>query len=75
MNPTRLLQLVAWVSALGVSAAATVAQTAAQAEPLRLPRIEQTPSSPKFWMYAVFILLLALVVFAASLKSKRSHQD
>jgi hypothetical protein len=42
---------------------------------LRPPRITESPSSPKYWMYALFILLLAVVVVAASLKSKRGHQD
>ncbi len=59
-------------------AAATLAMSAlpalAQSE-LRPPRITESPSSPKYWMYALFLLLLAAVVFAASLKSKRTHQD
>lgn len=46
----------------------------AQSE-LRPPKITENPSSPKFWMYAVLVLILAAVVFAASFKPKRTHQD
>jgi hypothetical protein len=56
--------------------AMTALPALAQAESdLRPPRITESPSSPKIWMYTLFILLLAGVVFAASLKSKRTHQD
>lgn len=57
-------------SALAASALSAIAQ-----EELRLPRIEQPPTAPRIWMYAVTILLLVVIVFAASFKSKRTHQD
>jgi hypothetical protein len=54
---------------------AMTAATAAAQSDLRPPKITQNPSSPKIWMFAVAILLLAAVVFASSLKPKRTHQD
>jgi len=59
---------------LAMTALPALAQAAAPSE-LRPPRITESPSSPKIWMYVVFVLLLSAVVFAASLKSKRTHQD
>ena len=58
-----------------ILALATLAPTALAQEALRLPRIDESPTSPRMWMYAIFLLLLAVIVFAASLKSKRTHQD
>lgn len=69
MTTTRLARLAASAAALFVTGPAL-----AQDAP-RLPRIDNTPAAPTFWMYAVAVLLLAAVVFAASLKSKRTHQD
>ncbi|RMH27469.1 MAG: hypothetical protein D6692_07620 [Planctomycetota bacterium] len=54
---------------------AMTAATAAAQSDLRPPKITQNPSSPKIWMFAVAILLLAAVIFASSLKPKRTHQD
>ncbi|MCC5822798.1 MAG: hypothetical protein LAT64_05275 [Phycisphaerales bacterium] len=68
MNRTRISRLAAWAITLGMASAPVLAGP-------RLPRITEAPSGPRFWMYAVFVLLLAGVVFAASLKSKRGHQD
>ncbi len=62
------------LATLAMTALPAVAQTLAQSE-LRPPRMTESPSSPKIWMYALLILLLSAVVFAASLKSKRTHQD
>ncbi len=70
MTTTRLARLAAWGAALFVTAGSALAQDAP-----RLPRIDETPAAPTFWMYAVAVLLLGAVVFAASLKSKRTHQD
>lgn len=60
---------------LAASALAASALPALAQDELRLPRIEEPPTAPKIWMYAVTILLLAAIVFAASFKSKRTHQD
>ncbi len=48
---------------------------AEDAEPLRPPRVGDAPSSPKFLVMGVIIVLLALVVVAVTLKTKRGHQD
>lgn len=56
-------------------ALAAAAPTALAQEALRLPRIDESPTAPRLWMYALFLLLLAVIVFASSLKSKRTHQD
>ncbi len=47
----------------------------AQNEPLRPPRTTDPPSGPKYLVIFVAVLLLAGVVFAATLRSKRGHQD
>jgi len=72
MNPTRPFRsrVAASLGVLAMAALPAFAQS-----DLRPPRITESPASPKYWMYALFILLLAAVVFAASLKSKRDHQD
>lgn len=58
----------------GFALAASALPALAQDE-LRLPRIEEPPTAPRIWMYAVTILLLVVIIFAASFKSKRTHQD
>lgn len=70
MIRTRLTAALTALLALAASAPTAMAQ-----EALRLPRIDESPTAPRIWMYAVFLLLLAAIVFAASLKSKRTHQD
>jgi hypothetical protein len=67
---TRISKAASWMVGIGLAAGPALGQDA-----LRPPRIDEAPTGPKIWMYAVFILLLALTVFAASLKSKRGHQD
>jgi hypothetical protein len=57
-------------SALAASTLPAIAQ-----DELRLPRIEEPPTAPRIWMYALTLLLLAAIIFAASFKSKRTHQD
>lgn len=47
----------------------------AQGEPLRPPRTTEPPSGPKYLVIFVALLLLGGVVFAATLRSKRGHQD
>lgn len=47
----------------------------AQDEALRPPTTKEAPSAPKYIVIAVAVLLLGLVAFVASLKSKRGHQD
>lgn len=68
MNPTRISRLAAWAITLGAGTTGVLAGP-------RLPRITDSPTAPVFWMYALAVLLLGAVVFAASLKSKRGHQD
>lgn len=47
----------------------------AQDEPLRPPTTQDPPSGPKFLVMGIAVLLLGLVVFVATLRSKRGHQD
>ena len=47
----------------------------AQDTPLRPPTTTAPPSGPKFIVLGVVVLLTGLVVFVATLKSKRGHQD
>ena len=44
-------------------------------EALRPPKTDTPASGPKYLIYFIAILLLAGVVFAVTLKTKRSHQD
>lgn len=66
---------------LSKSACALVALTGtamsvmAQDDELRPPTTTDAPSSPKFVVIGVAVLLLGLVVVVATLKSKRGHQD
>ena len=43
--------------------------------PLRPPKVTDPPVAPKIIVYLVLALLVGGVIFAATLKSKRSHQD
>ncbi len=56
---------------LALSAGAAMAQDTT----LRPPTTKTPPSGPKFIVMGVAILLTGLVVFVATLKSKRGHQD
>jgi len=47
----------------------------AQVEGLKPPRAKEAPSSPKFLMMGVVLVLLALTVVVVTLKAKRGHQD
>ena len=44
-------------------------------EALSPPTTREDPIAPKVMVYFVGLLLVAGVVFAATLKSKRTHQD
>jgi hypothetical protein len=63
------------VIAAAMACAVGVSDVLAQNEELRPPTTQDPPSSPKFIVWGVAILLTGLVVFAATLKSKRGHQD
>ncbi len=52
-----------------------VGDVLAQDDALRPPTTQDPPSSPKFIVMGVALLLTGLVVFVASLKTKRGHQD
>lgn len=47
----------------------------AQDEPLRPPTTQEPPSGPKFLVLGIAVLLLGMVIFVATLRSKRGHQD
>lgn len=47
----------------------------AQDDALRPPTTSNVPSSPKFIVMGVALLLTLVVVFVATLKTKRGHQD
>ncbi|MFK7758596.1 MAG: hypothetical protein AB8C13_01470 [Phycisphaerales bacterium] len=47
----------------------------AQAEELRPPKASEAPSSPKYLMMGVLLVIFAGVVVAVTLKTKRGHQD
>ena len=42
---------------------------------LRPPKTQDEPSSPVYVVMVIAVLLVGAVVFAASLRSKRTHQD
>ena len=52
-----------------------VGDVLAQEDALRPPTTQDPPSSPKFIVMGVAVLLLVLVVLVATLKTKRGHQD
>jgi len=47
----------------------------AQVEGLKPPKTKDAPSSPKFLMMGVVIVLIAVTVVVVTLKAKRGHQD
>lgn len=53
----------------------SASEVLAQDEPLRPPTTQDPPSGPKFLVMGIAVLLLGLVVFVATLRSKRGHQD
>ena len=50
-------------------------QALAQEEALRPPTTDDPPGGPKFLVMFIALLMTGLVVFVATLKSKRGHQD
>jgi hypothetical protein len=54
-----------------VSTRAALAQDA----PLKPPTTKEPPSGPKFLVIGLALLLTGLVIFVATLKSRRGHQD
>ncbi|MBL4699062.1 MAG: hypothetical protein JKX70_09550 [Phycisphaerales bacterium] len=55
-----------------VSVSSTVAMAQ---EELRPPKTSEAPSAPKYIIFLIAILMVGAVVFAATLKTKRTHQD
>ena len=47
----------------------------AQVEGLKPPKAKESPSSPKFLMMGIVLLLLGAAVVVVTLKTKRDHQD
>lgn len=47
----------------------------AQAEALKPPRAKDAPSSPKFLLMGVLLVLVGAAVVVVTLKTKRGHQD
>ena len=68
MNRTRLL-----LSVAAVAVAGSFAQ--AQDSELRAPRIDEAPKAPIIGTYGALLLSVSALVFAASFKPKRTHQD
>ena len=55
-----------------VSVSTGIARAQDQLSP---PKTREEPSSPVYVVMIIAVLLVAAVVFAASLRSKRTHQD
>ena len=70
---TRILSLWTRISVVGM--ALMCSPVWAQVEELRLPRTKEVPSSPKYLIMAVVIVLLAGMVVVVTLKTKRDHLD
>lgn len=47
----------------------------AQVEELKPPKAKEAPSSPKYLLMGIVIVLVAGVIVAVTLKTKRGHQD
>jgi len=61
--------------AMGMLISVSSSLAMAQQEALSPPKTVDPPSGPKYVIYLVAVLLTAGVIFAATLRSKRSHQD
>ncbi len=80
--PLRIVSRVCrWVDARRAAFAGAATLTAmqcaalAQDAPLRPPKVTNPPSAPKILVYLVLALLVGGVIFAATLKCKRTHLD
>jgi hypothetical protein len=74
MNRMRPLSMS--IMCLLMVAMVSVSSTLAMAQDqLRPPKTTEQPSGPKYVIFGVAVLLTAMIVFAATLKSKRTHQD
>jgi len=73
----RISSLYMWfvVGAMMVMSSQAWAQAADAVEQLRPPKTKEAPSSPKFLMMGIVLVLLAGVVVVVTLKTKRGHQD
>jgi hypothetical protein len=60
---------------ISILSSEAMGQVLAQGGALKPPKSEETQGSPKYVVYLIAVLLTGGVVFAATLKSKRSHQD
>lgn len=74
MNRLRPLSMSLMCSLMVVMVSLSSTLAIAQ-DALRPPKTTEPASGPKYIIYGVAVLLTAAVVFAATLKSKRSHQD
>ncbi|MCA9302570.1 MAG: hypothetical protein KC996_00460 [Phycisphaerales bacterium] len=60
---------------LGAAVLMSSAALAQDTEALRPPKVADPPSAPKVMVFLLIVLLVGAVVFAATLKTKRGHQD
>lgn len=65
----------AFAGLMAVMSSPAWAQAEDAVEALRPPKTTDAPSSPKYLMMALAIVLLAAVVVVVTLKTKRGHQD
>jgi len=64
------------ITGLGTMALMSSAALAQDAdEALRPPKVADAPSAPKVMVFLLVVVLVGAVIFAATLKSKRGHQD
>lgn len=60
---------------MGAAALMSTAALAQDTEALRPPKVSDPPSAPKILVFLLVVLLTGAVIFAATLKTKRGHQD
>jgi len=71
----RSMSVASMCSLMAIMVSIGASQAFAQNDALRPPKADNTEGSPKYVIYIIAVLLTGAVVFAATLKSKRSHQD
>jgi|TARA_R110002072_G_scaffold175700_2_gene331650 ABC-type uncharacterized transport system permease subunit len=69
------LSMWAFAGLMAVMSSSAWAQAEDAVETLRPPKTSDAPSSPKFLMMGLVLVLLAAVVVVVTLKTKRDHQD